>query len=119
MDRQGVGRQVLSPMPELLSPWLEPADGQRLCHHLNDTVAAMVAEAPQRFTGLGAVPLQDVDLAITELDRLLHSTGLAGVELPSHINGAPLGDTRFAPFFEAAAAWGAAIFVHPLRPAGM
>lgn len=119
MDRQGVGRQVLSPMPELLSPWLEPADGQALCRHLNHTIAEMVAEAPRRFTGLGAVPLQDVERAIAELDRLLHDDGLAGVELPGNVNGTPLGDPRFRPFFEAAAAWGAAVFVHPLRPSGM
>lgn len=119
MQQQGVTRQVLSPMPELLSPWLAPADGRTLGRYLNDTIAAMVAQAPQQFSGLGAVPLQDVDLAITELDHALHVTGLAGVELPSHINGTPLGDARFKPFFEAAAAWGAAIFVHPLRPCGM
>jgi aminocarboxymuconate-semialdehyde decarboxylase len=119
MDRQGVGRQVLSPMPELLAPWLDAADGLALCRHLNDTIAAMVATAPQRFIGLGAVPLQDVDTAIAELDRLLHRVGLAGVELPSHVNGIALGDARLRPFFEAAAQWGAAIFVHPLRPCGM
>lgn len=119
MDRQGVEHQVLSPMPELLSPWLEPADGRALCRYLNETIAAMVAEAPQRFTGLGAVPLQDVPAAIDELDHLLHVTGLAGVELPGNVNGTPLGDARFKPFFEAAAEWGAAVFVHPLRPSGM
>ncbi|MCA0244305.1 MAG: amidohydrolase [Proteobacteria bacterium] len=117
MAHRGVARQVLSPMPELLSPWLAPADGRALCRHLNDTIAAMVAQAPRAFTGLGAVPLQDVSLAIDELDRLLHRTGLAGVELPSHVNGMPLGDPQLRPFFEAAADWGAAIFVHPLRPA--
>ena len=119
MDRVGVERHVLSPMPELLAPWLEPEDGLALCRYLNDTVAAMVATAPHRFTGLGAVPLQDVDTAIAELDRLLHQVGLAGVELPSHVNGVALGDARLRPFFEAAAGWGAAIFVHPLRPCGM
>jgi len=119
MDAQGVSRQVLSPMPELLSPWLEPEDGRTLARFLNDTLAAMVAEAPARFVALGAVPLQDVAMAIEELDRLLHVTGLAGVELPSHVNGRPLGDAQLRPFFEAAAEWGAAIFVHPLRPADL
>jgi aminocarboxymuconate-semialdehyde decarboxylase len=119
MDERRVSRQVLSPMPELLAPWLDATDGRTLCRHLNDTIAALVAEAPGRFTGLGAVPLQDVGIAIEELDRLLHKTGLAGVELPSHVRGIALGDACLQPFFEAAAEWGAAIFVHPLRPCGM
>ncbi len=119
MDRQRVTRQVLSPMPELLSPWMAPEDGLAICRHVNDTIAAMAAESPQRFTGLGAVPLQDLDLAIAELDALLHRRGLAGVEIPGNINGVPIGDARFRPFFEAAADWGAAVFVHALRPAGL
>lgn len=116
MAEQGVAQQVLSPMPELLGPWLAPEDGRTLCRFLNDVIAGLVTEAPGRFVGLGAVPLQDVAMAIDELDHLLHVTRLAGIELPSHVNGRPLGDAQLRPFFEAAAAWGAAIFVHPLRP---
>ena len=119
MDRLHIGRQVLSPMPELLSYWLAPEDGTALCRYLNEVIATMVANAPQRFFGLGAVPLQDVDAAIRELDRAVHGMGLAGVEIAGNVNGTPIGDPRFLPFFEAAAAWGAAVFVHPLRPAGM
>jgi aminocarboxymuconate-semialdehyde decarboxylase len=119
MESQGVGRQVLSPMPELLSTWMAPEDGLALCGYLNEVIAAMVAEAPERFIGLGAVPLQDVGLAIRELDRAVHQLGLAGVEIGSNVNGTAIGDPSLLPFFEAAADWGAAIFVHALRPSGM
>ena len=119
MQRRGVTRQVLSPMPELLSPWMPAEDGRTICRYLNEVIAAMVAESPRHFTGLGAVPLQDVEGAIEVLDELLHRQGLAGVEIPSHVDGVALGDARLKPFFEAAASWGAAIFVHPLRPVGM
>src|SRR5439155_11546981 len=57
--------------------------------------------------------------AIAELDAAIHRLGLAGVEIGGNVNGTVIGDPRFAPFFEAAADWGAAIFVHPLRPTGM
>lgn len=119
MARQGVTRQVLSPMPELLSTWMAPDDGQAMCRYLNEVIAEMVTAAPAQFSGLGAVPLQDVDLAIRELDTAVHHFGLAGVEIGSNVNGLPLGDARFRPFFQAAADWGAAVFVHALRPAGM
>ena len=86
MNARAVARQVLSPMPELLSHWLPVEDGSAICRDLNEVIAAMVAEAGARFHGLGAVAI---------------------------------GDARFLPFFEAVAAFGAAVFVHPLRPGGM
>lgn len=119
MDLRQVGRQVLSPMPELLSYWLAPEDGAAMCRYLNEVIATMVADHPARFVGLGAVPLQDVSLAIHELDVAVHRLGLAGVEIGGNINGSVIGDPRFLPFFEAAADWDAAVFVHPLRPSGM
>lgn len=119
MDAKAIGRQVLSPMPELLSYWLAPEDGAAMCRYLNEVIASMVAAHPQRFIGLGAVPLQDVAVAVAELDVAVHRLGLAGVEIAGNVNGTVIGDPKFFPFFEAAAHWGAAVFVHPLRPAGM
>ncbi len=117
MGGMRVSRQVLSPMPELLSYWLPMPDGGVLIRYLNDEIAAMVARAPERFVGLGAVPLQDVDAAIVEL-QYLRELGFAGAELASHVNGVSIGEARFEPFFAAAEQLGAAIFVHALRPAG-
>ena len=119
MDARRVGRQVLSPMPELLSYWMHPDDGAAMCRYLNEVIATMVAKAPSRFLGLGAVPLQDVALAIRELERVMTDMGLTGVEIAGSIDGKVIGDPSFLPFFQAAAALGAAIFVHPLRPTGM
>ncbi len=119
MDEQRVHRQVLSPMPELLSYWLDADDGAAMARWLNEQIAAMVAREPTRFVGLGAVPLQDVDRAIGELEFLMREFGLAGVEIGTNVNGVVLGDARFEPFFAAAEALGAAVFVHALRPAGM
>ncbi|MEO5672776.1 MAG: amidohydrolase family protein [Ramlibacter sp.] len=119
MDGIGIARQVLSPMPELLAYWLEPADARVMCRFLNESVAGMVAANPGRFSGLAAVPLQDVDAAIVELEYAVRTLHLAGVEIGTNINDVVIGDARFEPFFAAAEALGAAVFVHPLRPAGM
>ncbi|BDD91359.1 MAG: amidohydrolase [Pandoraea sp.] len=118
MTEQRVGVQALSPMPELLGYWLPAQEAAHLNRYVNDEIAKMVASAPTRFVGLGAVPLQDMDLAIAELTRMMASGAFAGVELGSNINGVPIGAACFDPFFEAAEALGAAIFVHALRPAG-
>lgn len=119
MDEGAIERQVLSPMPELLSYWLDAGDAVVLTRHLNETIARMVADHPQRFSGLGAVPLQDVDLAIRELHHAVKVLGLAGVEIGTNVNGTPIGAAMFEPFYREAAALNAAIFVHPLRPCGM
>ena len=115
----GLVLQVVSPMPELLSYWMAAADAQQLLRFTNDCMAAMVQESGGRLAALGAVPLQDVDLAIAELEYAIRTLGFAGVEIGSNINGAPVGAPQFDPFFEACEALGAAVFVHALRPAGM
>ena len=117
MAAMGIARQVLSPMPELLSYWLPLDDAAPLIRHVNDTIAAMVARAPDKFIGLGGVPMQDPDAAVRELERLMRD-GFRGVELGSNINGAALGDPRFDGFFAAAEQLGAAVFVHALHPSG-
>jgi aminocarboxymuconate-semialdehyde decarboxylase len=118
MNAMRVARQALSPMPELLSYWLPLEDAKVLIRYLNEQIAAMVARAPEHFVGLGAVPLQDVDAAIDELQFLKKQLRFSGVEIASHVNGTSIGDPRFEPFFAAAEELDAAVFVHALRPAG-
>jgi aminocarboxymuconate-semialdehyde decarboxylase len=119
MDRAGIRLQVLSPMPELFGYWLDARPANDLVRHVNDTIASLVAEGEGRFAGFGGVALQDLDLAIEELHRLVRDLGFAGVEIGSNINGVPVGDPRLHPFFAEAEALGAAVFVHAVRPAGM
>lgn len=118
MDAMQLQRQALSPMPELLSYWLPLEDAQVMCRHLNETIANMISRAPDRFSGLGAIPLQDPQAAIRELEYLMGPLGLSGVQIASNINDVSIGDARFDDFFAAAERLGAAVFVHALRPAG-
>ena len=118
MGAMGVTRQAISPMPELLSYWLPLDDAKAMIRYLNEVIAEMIAAAPERFVGLGCVPLQDTDAAVRELEYAVKTLKFAGVEIASHVNGISIGHARFEPFFAAAARLGAAIFVHALRPAG-
>lgn len=119
VDGMGLTTQVLSPMPELLSYWIDAADAQPLLRFLNESTAAMCAESRGRLLGLAAVPLQDIDLAIRELRHGMQSLGMVGVEIGSNVNGVPIGDRRFDPFFTACEDLSAAVFVHALKPTGM
>ena len=118
MSGMSIARQAISPMPELLSYWLPLEDAKTMIRYLNEQIAGMIAQAPERFVGLGAVPLQDLDSTLHELEFIVKKLKMAGVEIASHVNGTSIGDARFEPFFAAAERMDAAIFVHALRPAG-
>jgi aminocarboxymuconate-semialdehyde decarboxylase len=109
--RRGVDHLLLSPWI-MLSPVDVPA-GEALtaCRIQNDALAGLAASRPA-ISALGVVPLADADAAGRELTRLM-GLGLAGAEIPASVAGACLGDDRFRPFWAAAEASGALIFVHP------
>ncbi|MGH7034376.1 MAG: amidohydrolase family protein [Stellaceae bacterium] len=115
MNAEEVGLQAISPMPELLSYWLDAKATLAMVRHINRTIAEMIQSAPDRFVGLGMVPLQDPELAAEELGSL-KSLGLAGVEIGSNINSRSPGEPFFDPFFAEAERQDLAIFVHALHP---
>jgi aminocarboxymuconate-semialdehyde decarboxylase len=118
MDRTGVDKQVLSTIPVLFNYWATPSDALETSRFLNDHLADCVHNHPDRFLGLGTVPLQDTDLAIQELHRCKNELGLLGVEIGTNVNGMNLSDKRFHPFFEEAEKLGAALFIHPWEMMG-
>ncbi|WP_298283577.1 amidohydrolase family protein [Novosphingobium sp.] len=118
MDAQSVALQALSPMPELLSYRLQPDETRALASHVNGAIAEMVARKPDRFAGLGMVPLHDPQMAAAMLAGM-KADGLSGVEIGSNILGISPGDTRFDPFYAEAERLGMAVFVHALHPTMM
>ena len=118
MEATGIGRQVLSPMPELLSYWFDGNSATAICESVNSFLAGLVAAHSDRFSAFGMVPLQTPDRAARDLTGL-SDMGLAGIEIGTHVQGTPLGDPSLAPVFAEAERLGMTIMVHALHPVGV
>lgn len=118
MDDTDVSVQVLSTIPVLFNYWAKAKDGLETSRFLNDHIANEVSKAPNRFIGIGTVPLQDIDLSIKEMERCIIDLKMPGLEIGSNINGKNLSDPYFFPFYEAAEKMGCALFVHPWEMMG-
>ncbi|HEY3246838.1 MAG TPA: amidohydrolase family protein [bacterium] len=116
MDQFGDYAEVLSlalPPIEAVAPPEKSADLARLA---NEELAALVTAHPDRFpTAVAGLPLNDIDAALRELDYAVRVLGLRGVQVFTHINGAPLDDPGFRPVLDAVAALDVPIWLHPAR----
>jgi aminocarboxymuconate-semialdehyde decarboxylase len=113
MDESGVDVQVVSIHVPLVSYHLDAAQGRQLARDVNDEIAAMTRQWPQRFAGLATLPAQDVKAAIEELDRAVNVLGLKGAELDTVMHDRNWDEPEFLPLFKAAESMGAVLFFHP------
>jgi aminocarboxymuconate-semialdehyde decarboxylase len=116
MDRMGVDIQAICPAPYQFFYWTEAGYGAELSREVNEGIARIAAERPDRFVGLGSVPLQDSQLAIRELNHCVKKLGMRGVEICTNVNGKNLTDPslKLDKFFARAEELGVLIFMHPL-----
>jgi aminocarboxymuconate-semialdehyde decarboxylase len=116
MDRMGVDIQAVSPAPYHYFYFTEPALGAELAREVNEGIANVVSLHPDRFVGIGSVPLQNAELAVRELEYCVKKLGLKGVEINTNVNGLNLTDPKLGleKFFAKANELGIVIFMHPL-----
>ncbi len=116
MDRMGVDIQAVCPAPFQFFYFTEPELGAQLAREVNEGIAQLVADTPDRFVGLGSVPLQDSRLAVRELNYCVQKLGLRGVEICTNVNGKNLTDPslKLDKFFARCEELGVVIFMHPL-----
>lgn len=112
-DATEVHVQVLSAIPVMFHYWGKAEHAIETSRYQNDFIAEVVSRHPQRFIGLGTVPLQDPESAIAEMQRCKNELGMSGIEIGSHVNEWNLNAPELFPFFEAAAKLNMALFVHP------
>jgi predicted TIM-barrel fold metal-dependent hydrolase len=118
MDRFEGYEQVLSISTPPIEAYAPPAEAIDLARLVNDAMAELVARYPERFPAfVAALPLNDPDAALREIDRAVGQLGARGVQIFSNVNGQPLDRPELLALFEAMAARDLPVWLHPYRGA--
>jgi len=115
MDQLGDIKQILT----LVSPPIEnipdPAKSMDLAKTANEGIAELIAKYPDRFAaGTASLPMNNMDVAIKELDRAINDLGLKGVQVYTSVNGKPLDSPEFMPLYQKMAGYDLPIWIHPI-----
>jgi 6-methylsalicylate decarboxylase len=102
MDRNGIAMQLLSNIPKSLMALRES----------NEHGASIVAKHPSRFGLLLALPTDDPDACLAELDRT-EKLSADGYAVTCRYNDVYLSDARLEPVWRELERREAAVFVHP------
>jgi len=115
MDRAGIDIQAVSPAPQQTYYWNRPGPGRGARAHGDAGSRRSWRSIRTASVGLGTVPLQNPDLAVSELIHAVKTLGLRGVEINGSVNGIELTDSRLAleRFFAKAEELGIVVFIHP------
>ena len=112
MRRHGVAMQVLSLAGLFGVDCLPVEESAPLTRAFNIAVIDAQCAFPDEFTGLAALPLADIGLACSELERVC-AEGICGAILPADGFRTFAGAARFAPLFDVGERLRCHFFVHP------
>jgi aminocarboxymuconate-semialdehyde decarboxylase len=113
MDAQGVGMHALS-LTQPMVYWADDDLGVQLCVAYNDAISAAHKAHPNRFIGFACLPMQNLKLALEELERAARLPGVKGVYMATAVRDRELSDRSFFPLYARCEALGLPIFLHPM-----
>ncbi|MEV7845230.1 amidohydrolase family protein [Streptomyces cyaneofuscatus] len=118
MDAAGLDMQVLSLNSPGIQAETDPAVAVAQAAAVNDLLAGVVREHPERFAGFAALPLQDPQAAAKELDRSVTELGMRGALVNAHTQGRYLDDPALRVVWERAEALDVPLYLHPANGVG-
>jgi predicted TIM-barrel fold metal-dependent hydrolase len=112
LDEAGIDMAV----PSISTPGVHFGDdsaARALARRVNEYLAEIKRDRPDRFGAFGAVPLPDIEGSLEQIAYAFDVLELDGVSLLTNAGGSYLGDSRFDPIFAELQRRSATVFVHP------
>lgn len=117
LDQFGDYVQVISlPLPPL-EIIAGPEKSPQLAREANDGLAELVHRHDRFFGFVAALPMNNPDAALAEIERAVDGLGAFGIQLYTNVAGKPLDAPEFLPLFEEVARRDIPIWLHPARGA--
>jgi predicted TIM-barrel fold metal-dependent hydrolase len=114
MDRHEIGAQILS-LPIVMPASVgDSGFAVRFARQVNEELASLIKERPERFGAFATVPLNDADTALVETAYALDELGLDGVVLTSNADGHYFGQPFWEPILAELERRQVPVFVHPI-----
>ena len=114
MNARGIDMSVVTSSTVLQgTSWADAEMDLSLCQRCNDQAAEWAVTYPKRLVGSMVLPLQDIERSLKELRRANDQLGLRVINVSSSYQGIYLGDARYNPFWDEAAAKDLTVWVHP------
>jgi len=112
LDRLEVDVHVITANTGFWQYELDPQTTLAISRDCNEVLRERVAQYPDRFCALASLPMQDVPLAISEMEHWMSVPGFKGVTISDHVNGHELDEPQFRPFWRSVEELGAFVFFH-------
>src|SRR4051794_14182926 len=112
LDEAGIDTAVAS----ISTPGVHFGDdsaARALARRVNEYLADIKRNRPERFGAFGAVPLPDIDGSLEQIAYAFDVLELDGVSILTNADGSYLGESRFEPIFAELQRRAATVFVHP------
>jgi len=122
MDKHGMEMMILSLNAPAVQAIVDPVRANEIARRANDYLAEQVAKRPDRFQAFAALPMQDPDMAIRELERCMKDLGMRGVlvngfsQANSPENCLYYDMPQYWPFWEVVQKLDAPFYLHPRNP---
>jgi 6-methylsalicylate decarboxylase len=113
MDRGKIDKQLLT-YSAGKDFYARPEQTVELSGAVNNGLAAICSQRPDRFLAFCTLPLNRPDQAIPELERAVRELGLRGVSLPSNVYGHTLEKPEFQDVFVKISEMKLPVFIHPV-----